>query len=251
MYPTGRSGRTQPFTQPLHTHLGKRFERKQHGFWENKHGLIEPLLCHACEQSFSAHEDYAKRFFYGKSKPLRLQLPLLADPVFTADYKKLKLFQLSILWRASEAKGEYFSAVRLSDEHRERLRTMLLANDPGKDDEYSCGMARMVVNSFAESLLKAHGIAIETGMFAPAAHTHPGWESFTFLMGGLGWFFCVSETGVPEIMRNGYMKESGEFYLTYQDGGSFLYDFARRAVTAGNLTKEDAEGDARAKRGIK
>src|SRR5437868_2386746 len=111
MYLTGKQGMRQPFTQPIHTHVGKRFARKQHGYWEQRHGMVEPLLCHECEQKFSAFEDYAKRFFYGSSDPIRLALPLLPDPVFTADYKKMKLFQLSILWRAAEAKGDFFSAV--------------------------------------------------------------------------------------------------------------------------------------------
>jgi hypothetical protein len=67
--------------------------------------MVEPLLCYDCEQKISAFEDYAKRFFYGSSDPIRLSLPLLPDPVFTADYRKMKLFQLSILWRAAaEAK---------------------------------------------------------------------------------------------------------------------------------------------------
>jgi hypothetical protein len=90
--------------------------------------MVEPLLCYDCEQKSSAFEDYAKRFFYGSSDPIRLSLPLLPDPVFTADYKKMKLFQLSILWRAAEATGEFFSAVILPTHHRERLRQMPFLN---------------------------------------------------------------------------------------------------------------------------
>ena len=108
MYPTGKNGVPQPFTQPIHTHTGNRFARKQHGYWEQHHGMVEPLLCYDPEQKFSAFEDYAKRFFYGSSDPIRLSVPLLPEPVFTADYKKMKLFQLSILWCAAEATGEFF-----------------------------------------------------------------------------------------------------------------------------------------------
>src|ERR1700693_6382835 len=107
MYPTGRSGTPQPFTQPIHTHAGKRFQRKQLGYWEKQHGMVEYLLCDECEQKFSALENYAKTLLYGTSNPIRLQLPLLKDSLFLADYKRLKLFELSILWRASEAKGEF------------------------------------------------------------------------------------------------------------------------------------------------
>src|SRR5437870_1669931 len=119
MYPTGKSGGPQPFTQLTHTLPGKRYQRKEHGIWEGRLGLVEYLLCGECELKLSTLEDYAKRFFYGRSNPIRLQLPLNEDS-FVADYKRMKLFQLSLLWRASEAKGEFFAAVTLSDQHRER-----------------------------------------------------------------------------------------------------------------------------------
>lgn len=247
MYPTGKSGTPQPFTQPIDTRPGKRFERKQHGYWETRHGMVEYLLCHECEQKFSAHENYAKRFFYGTSSPIRLQLPILSDPVFLADYKQLKLFQLSILWRAAEAQGEFFSAVTLSDDQRECLRQMLLNDDPGRDHECFCAMFRLVVSPSLAQLQSGHGISIETGFFAPVSHNHVTWRSYTFVMGGLVWSFCVCEEGVPEIMQNTYIKENGRFWLMSLDGESFEMNFARKAVEAGNVTREDAEESIRAK----
>ena len=114
--------------------------------------MIEHLLCDACESRFSALEDNAKRVFYGGYSPIRLHLPLVKDPLFRTDYKKLKLFQLSILWRAAEAKGEFFAAVTLLDADRSRLRDMLLSANPGSEDEYPCAMTRLVVSSHVEEL---------------------------------------------------------------------------------------------------
>lgn len=246
MYPTGKSGEPQPFTQPIHTHPGKKFQRKQHGYWETRHGMVEYLLCGDCEQRFSALEDYAKKFFYGRSNPIRLQLPINEDS-FVAEYKQMKLFQLSLLWRASEARGEFFSAVSLSDQHKERLRLMLLNNDAGREDEYFCAMFRLVVSPIIEQLQSVHGIAIETGFFAPVGHKHETWDSYLFVMGGLGWVFCVSPGGVPEIMRNSYIKENGQFFLLPMNGDTFLIDFAQKAVQAGNVTRADAEESITAK----
>jgi hypothetical protein len=76
LYPSGKSGRPQPFTQIVPTDPRKKFQRKQYGYWDVRPGLIEYLLCHDCEQKLSALEDYAKRFFYAGSNPLRLQLPI-------------------------------------------------------------------------------------------------------------------------------------------------------------------------------
>ena len=245
MYPTGKSGVPQPFTQPIHTNTGKRFDRKQHGYWEHRHGMIERLLCHECEQKIGAFEDYAKRLLYGSSDPIRLQLPLLKDPLFTADYKKMKLFQLSILWRAIEAKGEFFSAVVLGDAHREQLRQMLVGDDPRAAEEYFCAMTRLVASPTVQQLQKAYGISDETGMFAPVAHKHDGWQSFTFVMGGIVWMFCVSEIGVPEILRHTFIKENGQFWLMPMSADDFLITFSQKAVAARNVTQADAEESIR------
>jgi hypothetical protein len=208
--------------------------------------MIEYLLCDECEQKFSALEDYVKRFFYGKSDPIRLQMPINEDS-FVAEYENMKLFQLSVLWRASEAKGEFFSAVSLSRQHRERLRQMLLNDDPGRADEYFCAMTRLVVSPLIEQLQTIHGISTETGLFAPVARNHGSWDTYLFVMGGLVWTFCVSASGVPEIMRNTYIKESGQFFLMQMDGDAFEINFARKAVQAGNVTRADAEESIRAK----
>ena len=246
MYPTGSSGKLQPFTQITHTLPGKRFARKQHGFWENRLGMIERLLCHDCEQRFSGLEDYAKRFFYGGSKPVRLQLPL-SQEIFIADYNKMKLFQLSLLWRASEAKGELFTGVKLSSQDSERLRQMLLNNDPGKAHEYFCGMARLVVSPEMQANLVSHRIAIETGSHAPITHQHGEWSSHLFILGGLVWTFCVCPSGVPKTMLNTYIKEDGRFFLSQLLSDSFLINYSQKVVQAGNVTKEDAEESMRAK----
>ncbi len=112
LYPTGKSGKPQPFTQPIHTHSGKRFQRKQHGYREIRHGMVEYLLCGDCEMKFSALEDYAKRYFYG------------------------------------------------NDQHKERLRLMLLTGEPGREDEYFCAITRLVVPPILQN--RQHNFAEDT-----------------------------------------------------------------------------------------
>jgi hypothetical protein len=248
-YPTGKDGHLQPFTQPLHTTPGKRFERKQKGYWERQLGQVEYLLCHECEQKISTLEDYVKKFFYGKSHPIRLQLPLKEDSFFKADYRKIKLFQLSILWRAEVAKGSFFSMVQFSEKYREELRQMLLAGDPGSEDRYPCGMAQLTLSPQMNALLAQHGGTLEAMLFAPVAHNHGSWISFTFIMGGLSWIFCVSDSGAPKIMKNTYIKENGSFFLSNFSAGKFLIEFSEKAKRSGNLTWADVESNRKAKKG--
>lgn len=248
MYPTGKSGQLQPFTQITHTSPGKKFERRQRGYWERRLGFVENLLCYNCEQKFSKLEDYVKRLFYGNSNPIRIQLPLLDDPIYQADYDKLKLFQLSVLWRASESKGQFFEAVKLSKDHSEKIRVMLLNDAPGRDHEYICSLSRLIVSPTVETALKSFGCAIETPGFAPVFYFDGISEWYTFLMGGISWVYCVSSQGIPEIMKHTYVKESGQFYLLPANGDAFLHQYSLKAVLSGNVTREDAEESIRAKR---
>lgn len=214
--------------------------------------MVQPLLCGDCEQRFGTLEDYAKRFFYGNSDPIRLKLPLSPDPLFMADYAKLKLFQLSLLWRASEATGEYFSAVQLSVYHNERLRSMLYNEDPGKDYEYPCVLARLIPSPRVEAANRAHGIAMETGSFAPICHRFSTWDCYTFVMGAIIWTFSViHEGGIPEVIRNAYLRENGQFWLQQMEADKFLIHFCTKVVEAGNVTLADVEESIRAKSGLR
>ncbi|MGD0336648.1 MAG: hypothetical protein ABSB18_06065 [Candidatus Omnitrophota bacterium] len=52
------------------------------------------------------------------------------------DYNKLKLFFLSVLWRASVSQQQFFKVVDLG-EHEENIRKALLENNAGDSDFYS------------------------------------------------------------------------------------------------------------------
>lgn len=56
------------------------------------------------------------------------------------DYHKLKLFFLSVLWRAGASSHEFFKRVELG-EHFDVLRNHLLTADPGIPDDYSVVLA--------------------------------------------------------------------------------------------------------------
>ena len=58
----------------------------------------------------------------------------------TFDYTKLKLFFLSVLWRAGASSQEFFKRVDLGP-HFDTLRNRLLNADPGQPDEYAVVLA--------------------------------------------------------------------------------------------------------------
>jgi len=162
---TGKKGVSQPFSFVLSTLADLADEEggaKQRGHWEKILGMKEYLLCGKCEQEFSEYESYARLFLYGNTPPPLKKLPLgsrIAAPVGQAgledlldvrkvivDYKRLKLFQLSILWRAGVAKGSFFEDVNLGSFHEMKLRNLLSTKNPGLDTDYACLMVDLQHN---------------------------------------------------------------------------------------------------------
>ena len=234
-FATGKSGASQPFMLPVNIDPKVKMGRMQKGFWEKKWGFQQKLLCEDCEKRVGALENYAKKLFYGRSNPIRLKLPILEDPFFQTDYRKLKLFQMSLLWRASEAKGLFFRAVDVGKKHSENLRQKLFEGDPGNEDEYPCAMARLIAPKEFGLLRLRSGKTLEDMVFAPVAKRWQGKHVYTFMMGGLVWIFAVSSTGPPEIMKNAYLHDSGVFFLTNFDARRFLHEFSWKLLKAGNI----------------
>lgn len=97
-------------------------------------GMREFLLCQKCETQLSRHEAYFKRAFLdggiGDSADDGISLHVRG-----LDYRHVKLLFLSILWRMAISTLDFFRDVDLGP-HQERLRTMILNEDPGLPHEY-------------------------------------------------------------------------------------------------------------------
>ena len=74
-------------------------------------GFKELLLCDNCEQKLSKYENYVGRILL-KQYPRILKMKVRDIVHFSIDYKKSRLFYLSILWRMSIASHEYFQYFR-------------------------------------------------------------------------------------------------------------------------------------------
>jgi len=60
-----------------------------------------------------------------------------------SDPSSLRLFYLSVLWRASASSRPEFSAIKLPPEDEERLRLMLVAGDPGDPAFYPISLTQL------------------------------------------------------------------------------------------------------------
>lgn len=174
-----------------------------------QNGPKEKLLCVNCEQHINRFEEYAHSVFYKNmvyqdtGTPNEIMLTQL-------DYNKLKLFQLSILWRAAVASDPVFSRVSLGP-HAERLRKMILSDDPGDVHEYGCILV---------GLMDEQAGTFDAVM-QPEKGRVGGQISYRFIFGSCLWLYVVS--------NHGNWFDRKRFFLQ-KDGTSIMRSFRAKDV---------------------
>lgn len=159
-------------------------------------GLREHLLCGACETQLSIYEGYSSRIIKSvPSFPRDRTGNFLITP--KVDYKKFKLFQMSILWRASIANGPWFASVNLGNQE-ERLRKMIYEGKPGMSHNFGCVM---YVAPNADRLKQI--------IWSPVKDVVEGKFVYRFQTGNLFWFFFITSFPKQHSMRSWFLSEDG------------------------------------------
>lgn len=159
-------------------------------------GIRERLLCKEHETQFSRYENVAKKALeslpdFSNARPGQLLI------VETGDYRRFKLFQMSILWRMGIARQPSFEDVQLGP-HAERLRVMLLAEDPGSPLEYGCFLVGTVGPGRAAEFLKP-----------PVEWRVEGHKAYVAFFEGLAWVFIVSRHSIGMTQKRSFLSEDG------------------------------------------
>jgi len=160
-------------------------------------GIRERLLCGDCEQQLSVYEKYAREVLLGGVE-IVVQNEGNLLKLSELDYVKFKLFQLSILWRASISSHPMFSRVRLGP-HEEIIRKMIQAGNPGKQADYPC----IIFGLTSESDI--HGNFIDQ----PRKLHIEGHTTYRFVFTGFMWSFYVSSHKLPPLLRQVAINEEG------------------------------------------
>ena len=173
---------------------GKKNTIKQKGEWER-------LLCDECELHISKYERYASLFLKGGVEIGVIDHKDLIE-INSIDYTKFKLFQLSVLWRASISKRPIFKDVTLG-RHEEVIREMLLNNDPGETNEYGCIMVATM----------HEGKHIDSLILQPELKRIDGQISYRFVFGGFWWLFFCSSHAPNKKLSNVFLQKDGIGYV--------------------------------------
>jgi hypothetical protein len=196
--------------------------------------MREQLLCDDCEQKFSGHEQFASVFFQGTlkafadaSQPRQHHGNALTFGRFTitdsqaalttsetpnaiqvggVDYIKLKLFLLSLIWRMGVSNLEFFHEVELGP-HQERLRQMLLQDNPGEPAHYACQMW----------LITADGKVLKECQSHPRRFRFQGLTFYRLFTTGFRLEFCVSNQPLPPNLVTFYCIKRRPTYLWWVD----------------------------------
>ena len=165
-------------------------------------GLYEKLLCRDCDgRILSGHENYARGVLFG------------GQPMLTAvdgnnlrqkglKYAPLKLFYLSLLWRMSISRNEFYKNVSLGP-HEENIRRMLLASDPGPTDKYGLLCVAPVFDA-------QH---VGDWMMPPDKTRAYGRTVYRCLIGGLLYCYFVGNSELPKPLRQHLLQDDGSWVI--------------------------------------
>lgn len=168
-------------------------------------GIREKLLCEKCEGKLSQWEDHARRVLYG-GECIEITTNEHNGIECTIDYAKLKLFQLSILWRVGISTHDGFSSVDLG-EHEESLRTMLLEETPGNTETYGCVILYSSKHTdITSNMIHCMGMSDVDGV-----------PCVRLLLGGFFWFFCLSQRAIDPRQEGLFLQQTGHLRILKTD----------------------------------
>jgi len=165
-------------------------------------GLREHLLCKDCEQRLSRWENYAKTAFFD-ARGVQVSQYQEAIAFSNLDYRTFKLFQLSLLWRMSVSKLDFFKAVALGP-HESRIRLALLNEDPLSPDEYPCHMVAVEINQ------KAYLDWITP----PCLERLDGYHIYWLLINGITYSFYVGSHAPPPDLSPAFLNAKGGMLIS-------------------------------------
>lgn len=190
-------------------------------------GIREHLLCEVCESKLSKYQRYASLVFSGAS-PTKVNKDGKLITIEGLDYKKFKLFALSVLWRASISTLPFFSQIKLGP-HEEPIKKMIYKEETGETDTYPFMLAPVVFENEVLADL----------IIQPTWSRIQGHYSYRFVFGGIVWLYLVSKHKPPKLILDKTLSEDGVMTMLEKEITSmpFIMDFVNELKLNGKLDK--------------
>jgi hypothetical protein len=164
------------------------YPKKQHtGIYD------ENMVCEQCERLFSKLDDYANSFFsamISEDSFIIENNEKVAYIIKNYDYNNLKLFLVSMLWRASISSQSSFFDVNIGP-FENQIKEMIKNNDPGDENTFS-----FILTRYDNSLASRANLSPLRGKWYDSDI-----NCYVFYLFGWKCFIKVDQRHPPEDMR--------------------------------------------------
>lgn len=187
-------------------------------------GPKEYLLCDKCEQKIGRYEKYYKEAVHLRRHKIEIIQDDKVDIIRNLDYRKIKLFLLSILWRMSISSLSQFTNVSLANDE-EIIRKLILEENPRRSQEYP----------IAAIIPLIEGKRNECWMCFPFVSDHPNGPIYSMIIGGI--LYSISMTQHNQYFDKWLLYESGHWAMPLIDFYKipFLKNFVDSNFSENNL----------------
>lgn len=195
-------------------------------------GIREKLLCVNCERQLAVYEKYVSEVLFGGVE-ITIERRERSLRIWGIDYSRFKLFQLSILWRASLASHENFSAVDLRD-HEDVIRTMILSEEAGEPWEYGCALSAVLTGAMQPA---GETVPVSEIMMFPECTRLYGHNSYRMTFGFNTWTFIVSKHSRQFPHQEFFISKEGSILipLVKAEDTDYFVNWARDLKSGGKL----------------
>jgi hypothetical protein len=157
-------------------------------------GIYDPnLVCASCESQFSPWDDYAVS---SSGDVIGYKYP-------SADYANIKLFFMSLLWRAHATGNTFFNRVNLGPWVTD-LQQRIAAKDPGHPRDYSV-------------LIAKYNDPLSGAMFEPLRLNVQGINYYRFYLPHHRIYIKVDQRPFPALFERFMAKPDEPFYVFTKD----------------------------------
>jgi len=176
-------------------------EQKEH--FEQK-GFRENLLCLQCETKLSRWESYAKKVIFEDETHLIGRTGNFIR-LGGISYHEFKLYLLSLLWRMGVSKLKHFSEVSLGP-YEEKLRVLLLNEDPGLASDYPCVITAVLFQGHFEA----------AWIIPPGRIKVNGVHCYRVVISGILYMFWVTKKPLAIDASQIAVNEQGNFLMVVE-----------------------------------
>ena len=182
-------------------------------------GIRERLLCEDCEQQLSRNEKYVREVLFGGTEIgiMRFQHKRVLSNL---DYKKVRLFFLSLIWRMSVAsEHSMWKNVNLGP-HEEPIRFMVHSENPGEPWKYGF---MWIVPLF-------DGEILEDWILEPDYVSNDWGRLYRVVLSGFLYCFHISNQRLPVQMNEWLIRKDGSWVVPFKSASEipFIREEAKR-----------------------